>query len=184
MSKRALILLADGFEEIEAVSVIDILRRAGIKVTIASLDFKLVTGAHNVMIKSDCLVESIPEYEYDMLILPGGLTGVENLAESDSVKSIIKLFQVEDKYIAAICAAPTLLNKVGILSGKTITSYPSVRDEFKKVKEYVEDAVVIDGKLITSRGPGTAMAFAYALAEILVDKKTADSLKEGMVYKA
>lgn len=184
MSKRALILLADGFEEIEAISVIDILRRASVKVTIASLDFKLVTGAQNIMIKSDCLLEAIPEYEYDMLILPGGFSGVENLAESENVKSIIKLFQVEGKFIAAICAAPTLLEQIGVIKDKSVTSYPSVEGNLKSIKTYKTDDVVIDDKLITSRGPGTAMAFAYTLVELLLDKKTVATLKDEMVYKA
>jgi 4-methyl-5(b-hydroxyethyl)-thiazole monophosphate biosynthesis len=181
MSKRALIIVADGFEEIEAVAVIDILRRAEIKVTIASIDFKLVTSARNLLIKADYLIDTLPDYEFDMLILPGGGLGVKNLQESDGVKSLIKRFNAEGKYIAAICAAPTILENMGLLKDKTVTAYPGVESDLKSCK-YTSDNVVIDGKLITSKGPGTAMEFSFTLVELLRSKELRDTLETAMVF--
>ncbi len=182
MSKRALILLADGFEEIEAVAVIDILRRADIKVAITSLDFKLVTSARKVMIKTDYLIETLPDYEFDMLILPGGGEGVKNLEQSEGVKSLIKRFEAEGKYIAAICAAPIILEHMDFLKGKKITAYPGIANDFKSC-EYLTDKVVVDGKLITSQSPTTAIEFALTLVEVLKSKEARSAIETAMIVK-
>lgn len=181
MSTHALMITTVGFEEIEAMAVADILRRAGIKLTIASLDFKLVSGAHDVLIKSDCLIDELPDKDYEMIILPGGEPGTTNLASDERVIETIQRFYDSGKKVAAICAAPRILNNMGLLDGRKATSYPSTQPEMTQCT-YVTDPVVVDGPITTSRGPGTAMAFAYSLVEQLKSKAVADQLRSGMLY--
>ncbi len=183
MSKRALILLADGFEEIEAIAVIDILRRAEIKVAITSLDFKLVASARKMMIKTDYLIETLPDYEFDMLVLPGGSEGVKNLEESEGAKSLIRRFEAEGKYVAAICAAPLILEHMGFLKGKKATSYPGIAAELKSCEYQANSTVVVDGKLITSQGPATAIEFALTLVEVLKSKEARTAIETAIIYK-
>jgi 4-methyl-5(b-hydroxyethyl)-thiazole monophosphate biosynthesis len=159
-------ILPDGFEEIEAVAAIDILRRGGVKVNLAALDFKLVDGGHDIMIKADSLIDTLPDYEFNMLILPGGGKGVENMLESEAVTTLIKRFDAEGKWIAAICAAPKVLEHAGILKGKKITCYPGIRNEIKTA-HHIDADVVVDHNIITSRGPATAIAFGLKLLETL-----------------
>lgn len=182
MSIRALMIVGDGFEEIEAIAIVDILRRAKIKVTIAAIDFKLVTGKHEIMIKSDCLLEKVKDlpYEFDILLLPGGITSVNSTIESKEALKIIKNFAKNKKRIAAICAAPKILNHLGLIKNKKVTSHPSIKDELTQ-STYLEESVVIDENLITSRGPGTAMDLGFILVELLKNKEEATKLKVAMV---
>ena len=175
------IFLANGFEEGEALFLLDILRRAGIDAySISITDDLLVEGSHNIKTIADySLDDSI--YDYDMIILPGGMPGSSNLRDSDKVIKAIQYFNENDKYIGAICAAPIALEKAGILQGKKFTSYPGEKYEslFKGL-DYQDEIVVVDGKLITSRGPALTLDFAYAVVDLL--GYDSSKLKEGMLY--
>jgi 4-methyl-5(b-hydroxyethyl)-thiazole monophosphate biosynthesis len=177
---KVLIPLATGFEEIEAICVIDILRRAGVTVRTAGLQKGTVVGAHQIGVVPDlALVEAVND-TYAMICLPGGMPGTLNLQESFILGEAIKKCYQGGGYIAAICAAPTVLAHLKLAPGSALTSYPSEKDKFPGYK-YREEAVVEDGKIITSRGPGTAVAFALKLVERLVNKETAEKIKSGIL---
>ena len=156
---RVLMFLAPGFEEIEAVTIIDLLRRAGIDITIAGLEKDRVTGSHDITIACDAFYENVNADDYDYLILPGGQPGTNNLKKNQQVLETIRRFDRKKKIIAAICAAPTVLQTAGILNSIRVTSYPSEKNVFDPSR-YEEDDVVSDGNIITSRGVGTAVDFA------------------------
>lgn len=179
--KNVAVLLAEGFEEIEALTVVDILRRADINCDIVSIDGEFVTSTHNITVKADKLLNDDIK-NYDMIVFPGGLPGADNLAKNSKVIEIIKEFNNENKYIAAICASPAIvLEAAGIEKDRYITSYPGERFEnLLENANYVEELVVVDGNLITSRGPATTMLFAYKLVDILGGDS--NSLKEGMLW--
>jgi len=177
MRKKALILLAEGFEEIEAITTIDILRRGSIEVTISSLGEKRVKGSHNIEVIADTTIDQITS-DYDALILPGGMPGAKNLSLSDEVNSLIVEMNNKKKIIAAICAAPAIvLAPLGILDNKSATCYPSMEKDFNSKTTYKEDDVVIDGNIITSRGPATAMEFALTLVRVLSKDEIANSIR-------
>ncbi len=181
--KKVLIILADGFEEIEAITPIDVLRRAGLEVAIAGLVQKTVSGAHGIKFQTDLLLD---EYEGlpDAVILPGGMPGAQNLGESEKVAEIIKKMNSQKKVVGAICAAPALvLGPTGILDGKKATCYPGFEKDFPASVAFSRDRVVVDGNVITSRGPGSAMEFALELVELLAGSDKARSLKEGLLVK-
>lgn len=180
--KKVAVLLAEGFEEIEALTVVDVLRRAGIVCEMVSIKNEEVTGAHNIVVKSDKIFGDDIK-NYDMIVLPGGLPGAENLAKSENVLEALGMFSKDkNKYIAAICASPAMvLPKAGIEEKKYITSYPD--EEYEKMLEnanYVDELVVVDGNLITSRGPATTLLFAYKIVDVLGGDST--SLKNGMLW--
>lgn len=180
--KKVAVLLAEGFEEIEALTVVDVLRRAGITCEMVSIKNEDVIGAHNIVVKSDKIFgEDIKDY--DMIVLPGGLPGADNLAKSENVLKVLHDFSTnENKYVAAICASPAIvLSKAGIEENKYVTSYPD--SSYEKMLEnanYVDELVVVDGNLITSRGPATTLLFAYKLVDILGGDSRA--LKNGMLW--
>ena len=159
---RVLIYLAPGFEEIEAVTIIDLMRRADIDVTVAGLKDGFITGSHGISILSDIYYDKVNPEEYDYLVLPGGQPGTNNLKKNKKVIETIKMFMQNDKLIGAICAAPIVLQEAGILNHKRITSYPSDKAVFKSAV-YKESKVVKDGNIITSRSAGTAIDFALNL---------------------
>jgi protein deglycase len=161
-----LAILAPGFEEIEAVTVIDLLRRADISVTICGLYDTKVTGSHNVTIACDERLEDLDVDAFECLFLPGGQPGSNNLKNDKRVLNLVQKYHKEQKLITAICAAPTVLHAAGILRGKKVTSYPSDEDSFTDCT-YLEENVVQDGKIITSRGVGTAIQFALYLIGVL-----------------
>lgn len=173
--------LADGFEEIEAISVVDILRRADIAVEMISImGKKEVVGAHQVTLVADELFENVNSDGIDMIILPGGGVGTKNLGEHRGLQEqITKQFQ-EKKWIAAICAAPTILGKLGLLQGKQATCYPGCEAELTGAT-ISSAAVIVDGEIITSRGPGTSFAFALKIVDILKGQEVASQLKTGMI---
>lgn len=183
MGKTVLVPLADGFEEIEAVTIIDVLRRAQIEVILCSLDREMVTGAQGIEFRANKSLSEVENKLFDAVILPGGLAGTKNLLASEIIEKIIKTHQANSKYIAAICAAPLVLSKAGILEEKTATSYPGFEDKFPSSTTKSTDRVVQDGKLITSRGPGTAMEFSLKLVELLLDTETAIELKSRLLAK-
>jgi len=157
-----LVYLAPGFEEIEAVTIIDLLRRANIEVTVAGLEHHSVVGSHGITVMTDIYYKAVDPNEYNFLVLPGGQPGADNLKKDQIVLETIRDFQMKNKLIGAICAAPTILWEAGILENKKITSYPSEKTVFKTAV-YEESSVVKDDNIITSRGVGTAIDFALAL---------------------
>jgi len=176
--KKALIILAQGFEEIEAVTAIDILRRAGIQVTIAGLHDTKIKAARNTVILADGILDLIKD-EFDALILPGGMPGASNLASSSTVTNFIKAMHGTGKIVAAICAAPAVvLAPAGILKNKSATCFPGMEDQFGDDVTYKEDAVVVDGNVITSRGPGTALRFALTIVEHLAGKEISEKIRQ------
>ncbi len=179
MRKRALIILADGFEEIEAITVIDILRRADIEVITAGVTDIRIKGSHGITVIADKTLSAAAKEDFDACVLPGGSPGAKNLASSEEVNSIIKEMNKNGKIVAAICAAPAIvLAPSGILRNKTATCYPGMQVNFSRETTYKEAAVVIDGNIITSRGPGTALPFALAIVEKLSGKEACKELKE------
>ena len=180
--KKVAVMLADGFEEIEALTVVDVLRRAKIRCDMISIQNEYVKGAHSIEIKADKLIDEDLE-SYDMIVCPGGLPGAEYLSKDEELLDVIRKFEkMDNKYIAAICAAPALvLPEAGVEKDRYITSYPGEEFENKlSYANYTEELVVVDGNIITSRGPATALLFAYKLVDILGEDDNA--LKEGMLW--
>lgn len=174
-------LLANGFEEIEALAVVDILRRAQITVkTVSVSDSLTVTGAHDIKILADETLDNA-DMDFDLLFLPGGYPGYVNLENEPKVIDILNKACKENKIVAAICAAPSILGKAGLLHGKTACCFPSFEDSLKGAKVSFED-VCVSGNIITSRGAGTAHKLAFKLVEILKGKETADTLRDAMIY--
>jgi 4-methyl-5(b-hydroxyethyl)-thiazole monophosphate biosynthesis len=175
---KVILFLADGFEEIEAITVVDVLRRADIKCDICGLNSINIKGAHGIEVKCDKIFKDISESEYDVVVLPGGMPGAKNLKENSGVVSLVSSFYKQGKIVAAICAAPIVLDEAGIIKGKTITSYPDL--ELGQCN-YVEQVVAEDKNIVTSRGPATTIYFALKLVEKLVGNKKADELKSEMM---
>jgi protein deglycase len=175
----ALVLLAEGFEEIEAVTIVDVLRRGEVAVTTASLGGKHVKGSHEISIEADALLDAVNVEDFDALVLPGG-PGAKTLREDARAQASIQRAAQLGKLVAAVCAAPTALEAAGVLNGVRATAYPGHK---LPSAEQVEARVVEDGNIVTSRGPGTTMAFALRLVERLsgaqVAKLTADRLLFG-----
>lgn len=169
---KVLVPLAQGCEELEAVTIIDLLRRADIEVITASLDNDVVVASRGVKLEADELLDDVMEYDFDMIVLPGGLPGADNLDNDERIHYLLKRVKEKDNYMAAICAAPKVLANAGLLDGMKATSYPGFIDKMSLPQTQVLEApVVTDGKVITSRGPGTAMDFALELIEILAGKE-------------
>jgi len=166
-----LVPLAPGCEELEAVTIIDLLRRAGVQVTAASLDGGAVRASRGVCFIPDTSLEQALEGEFDMVVLPGGLTGAEHLNTDPRIHKLLICMAEKGRYTAATCAAPTGLGNAGLLAGKIATAYPGSLEALKLSDLTLsEEPVVIDGTVVTSRGPGTAMDFALVLIEVLVGK--------------
>ncbi len=179
---KVLVPLANGFEEIEAVSIIDVLRRAQIEVIVAALDSnKLVTGANGIKIEADTSVQNVDTESLDMVVLPGGWGGTHALADDPNIQKILQEMDAKGKEIGAICAAPFALNKAGVLKEK-YTCYPSVENDINK-PGYMGDAsmVVEDENVMTSRGPGTALCFALSIVKKLEGEEMYDTLKNGLL---
>lgn len=179
--KKVALLLANGFEEGEALFVVDILRRANITCDMVSIKDKGVTGSHSITVLADKLIQEIHSNDYDMIVLPGGQPGADNLRDSKEVITLIQEMNQKNKLIAAICAAPQVLEKARINQNKKVTSYPAEKyREILKESNYQEELVVVDNNIITSRGPATTLPFAYQLVEILGGNSK--ELKEKMLY--
>jgi 4-methyl-5(b-hydroxyethyl)-thiazole monophosphate biosynthesis len=184
MMSTALFLLANGFEELEFVAPYDILHRGGISVSTASISSeKEVLGAHGLPVLANTLLQNIEGLPFDMLILPGGGDGTENLIKSDLVKRLLIDSYKAGKQIAAICAAPKILANAGILKQHCVTSYPSVREQIEPYcKTYLDTAVVVSENIITSRSAGTAAEFGFCLLSLITDFETAANVKAKMVF--
>lgn len=173
--------LAEGFEEIEALTVVDVLRRADIPVkTVSVTGNKMVKGAHAIIVESDLLFEDADYENCEMIVLPGGLPGTTNLAKHEGLVRNIKAFGAEEKWLAAICAAPSVLGNLSMLEGKKATIYPGLEAKLLGAKPS-GDRVVQDGKFITSKGPGTAIDFALKLVEVLKNKQASDAVRAAML---
>lgn len=177
-----LVPLAQGCEELEAVTVIDLLRRAGINVVTAGLDTEAVTASRGVRIIPDTDLDTALQQEYDMVVLPGGLPGADHLDNDPRVRELLVKMANSEKFTAAICAAPKVFASAGLLDGKSATSYPGIFDQLDVADfTFVDEPVVTDGKVITSRGPGTAMDFALQLIESLQGKSRRDEVEKALV---
>lgn len=184
--KKFLVLVANGNETIEVLTVVDYLRRADIKVDIASTEegLDLVTS-HDVSYKADIIFDDIKEDDYFGLYIPGGTKGAYSLRDNDKVLDLVKRFNDEGKIIAAICAGPVVLNEAGVLADKKATSFPSMKDEMDKTKTYVEGEIVVtDGNITTSRGAALTNYLALKLIEIIKDKDTAGDIKHQTQHEA
>ena len=176
------VFFATGYEEVEALTVVDILRRAGIDTDMVSVtDDIVVTGSHNISVKMDKMFADV-QNDADMIVLPGGIPGTPNLKAHTGLRQMIEDFYGSGKYIAAICAAPTVFGSMGLLKDRHATCYPGMEDELCCAEAH-EDAVVIDDNIITSRGLGTAIDFALALVSVLKSDETAEELAEKIVHR-
>ena len=179
--KKVALFLANGFEEIEAIGTIDILRRAKIDVvTVSITDNNVVTGAHNIPITADTTFKVSDLTDFEMLILPGGMPGAKNLNEHEDLKKLITDFNSKGKLIAAICAAPMVLGGLGLLDGKRATSYPGFEPELVGAITTGE-SVVVDGNIITGKGPGLVFDFALRLVEQLLGIQYRREVQEGLL---
>ena len=174
-----LIPLASGFEELEAVTIIDLLRRAQIDVTVAGLSgSEAVTGSRGTRIVPDVALDDVMEQSFDMITLPGGLPGADNLDSDPRIHQLLQSMQEQGRYTTAICAAPRVLANAGVLKNKQATGYPGQLEALqRKDIELLDQAVVVDGKVITSKGPGTAMAFSLCLIEQLCGKARREAVE-------
>ncbi len=176
------IILGNGFEEAEAVIPCDLLRRAGVDVRFAGIGANAITGGHGITIQTDCLVEQTDLTAADMIVLPGGLGGVASILNCPTVLSAVNSLCLEGKYIAAICAAPTVFAKLGLTDGKKATCYPGMEDEMGDAVMCDEDTVC-DGNIITGRAAGTAFAFGKKLVETLCGSEIAEKIATGVVSR-
>lgn len=177
--KRVLIPLAPGFEEIEALTAVDILRRAGAEVILAGTVDGPIEGRNRIRVVADVSMDKAGA-DYDMIILPGGAEGTENLKKDLRVRKIVEDLHARKRFVAAICAAPSVLSDIGITGDSVITAHPSVRRRLK-AKRISEERVVVDGNMITSQGPGTAMEFAFRLVEALYGPEKATEVNKGVL---
>lgn len=183
MKKIVLIVLAEGFEEIEAVTPIDVFRRAGLDVIVAGVGQREVTGAHGITVETDLMLEQYQGHP-DAVVLPGGMPGAANLRQSQSLQVLLDKMQKEKKIIGAICASPAVvLSPAGILDGKKATCYPGFENQLGPKVKFTPERVVSDGTVVTSRGPGSALEFSLELVSQLVSPEAAEKISQAMVAK-
>lgn len=179
---KVCVFLVDGFEEIEGLTVVDLLRRANIETDMVSImKRKEITGAHNIVVIADKLYEEVDYTDYDMIVLPGGMPGTLNLGAHEGVVKQIKQFVAAGKNISAICAAPSILGENGILEGKRAVCYPGFEEKLLKAT-VTKEKVEVDQGIITSRGMGTANDFGLAIIEKLINQETALKIKNSICY--
>ena len=179
---RVLVPLAQGCEELEAITITDLLVRAGIDVTTAGLDSQPVKASRGTTLIPDTTIEAVSNELFDLIVLPGGLPGADHLRDNQHVQALLKSHAAEGKYIGAICAAPKALAEAGLLEGKKATGYPGVLAALGNPDITVSDAAIeIDDKIVTSRGPGTAMDFALTLIELLEGRARRDEVEQQLV---
>lgn len=182
MDKRICVLLAPGYEEIEALTPVDYLRRAGAMVDIVSTTEEItVPSAHQVLVQADTFLDDIKSDDYAMVIVPGGLPGVPNLIANEKVMAFLKEMHDKKKWVTSLCAGPAVLDAAGILAGKATTCYPGWEEKLKNFGSFSEDTVVVDGHVITARGAGAAGYFALALVEQLFGAEKAAEVKSAVV---
>lgn len=180
---KVLVFMADGTEEIEALTVVDLLRRAGISVeTVSISDESYITGSHNIKVGVDTGISSVSIDDACMIVLPGGMPGTNKLMDCEKLSGWLHEFARKGKYLAAICAAPSILGVNGLLEGKKATCFPGFEDKLLSA-HYECKPVVVDGNIITSRGLGTAIEFSAAIITCILGEEAADSILEKIVYK-
>lgn len=180
--KKICIVLADGFEEIEALTQVDYLRRAGLEIDMLTINkSKEVVGAHNIKVLADNTMESFDENQYDAIIIPGGSTGVENLINNEKILKILKKFKDDKKLIAAICAGPLVLDKAGVIKDETFTIFPGLEEEIES-GNHINAVVVTSGNIITAKGVSFAPHLAYSITSYLIDSKASERLQEETLY--
>lgn len=177
---KAAIYFAEGFEEVEALSVVDVLRRGGVEVVMVGLDAMTITGAHHIQVGMDAVLSEVKHEQIDMMILPGGVLGVQNLSKSESLMAQLKAFKAQNKWLAAICAAPSILGLAGLLEGEAATCYPGYEDKLLGAKATGE-RVVLSGKTITAIGAGASLDFGYKILEVLKGKELSQEIKQKMM---
>jgi len=180
-AKRILVPLAEGFEEIEAVCIIDVLRRAELEVVVAGLTSESVRGSHGILIGADALLEGLDIEGFDMIVLPGGMPGTTHLMEDERVLAAVRSLHAAGRSTAAICAAPMVLATAGVVSGVPVTSHPSVRARLGDADVREEPRVIQSGRTTTSQGAGTALEFALELVAELCGRAKADELAAAMI---
>ncbi|MBE5931105.1 MAG: DJ-1/PfpI family protein [Lachnospiraceae bacterium] len=179
---KVYVFFADGFEEIEGLTVVDMLRRVNVETVMVSVnDTKTVTGAHGIMIQADGVFADYSYEDGTMAVLPGGMPGTNHLMAHEGVKQVLLSYHAAKKYLAAICAAPSVLGMNGLLEGRHATCYPGFEEKLLCAKA-LPDAVVMDGNIITSRGMGTAIAFGAALVSVLVSEEKSEELLAAIQY--
>lgn len=184
MAQTVFVPLAEGFEEIEAIASVDILRRAGLDVTTVGLASRTVTGSHGIIVTADNIWDDIAECTPDALVLPGGMPGSKNLGQHTGLKAMAQRSASAGNWLAAICAAPAFtLAAWGLLGGRKATCFPGCEEEFFQDVLYVPDGVVKDGRFITASGPGMAFPFALTVVENMLDPETAARLKLQLQYR-
>jgi 4-methyl-5(b-hydroxyethyl)-thiazole monophosphate biosynthesis len=174
--KKTAVFYADGFEEIEALTPVDILRRGGVDVvTVSVMGDRLIHGSHDIDIYEDICIEELAFDTVDMIVLPGGKLGHQNLEKCELLMDKVKEFDKEGKFVAAICAAPTILGRLGILKGRLATCYGGMEDALEGA-DLTKEPVAVSDHIITSRGMGTSVEFGLKLLEVLTDKTNADKI--------
>ncbi len=182
MENRVCVLLAPGYEEIEALTPVDYLRRAGVVVDVISTTEDIaVPSAHNVLVQADSFLDDIKADDYDMVVIPGGLPGVPNLIANEKVMAFLADMNAKNKWMTSLCAGPAVLDAAGILVDKACTCYPSWEEKLKKIGAFSEETVVVDGHVITARGAGAAGYFALALVEALKGEEKMKEVKSAVV---
>ncbi|MDA3868583.1 MAG: DJ-1/PfpI family protein [Gammaproteobacteria bacterium] len=177
---RALVPLAQGCEELEAITIIDLLVRAGVEVTTAGLDDRIVTASRGTRLVPDTTIKALGNKRFDLIALPGGQPGADHLRDNVPLQTLLQQHAGEQKWLAAICAAPRVLAEAGLLEGKQVTCYPGALDGYPQL-DVRTSALEIDGRIITSRGPGTAMDFVLALIECLQGREKRDEVERQLV---
>lgn len=177
---KVAVYFATGYEEIEALSVVDILRRGKVEVLMVGVNDQTVIGAHNISINMDTTLDQMSHDDIDMMILPGGGLGTRNLAASKALASQLKAFKEQGKWLAAICAAPSVLGELGLLEGEKATCYPGFEEKLLG-SLYENERVVVSNRIITGVGPGASLEFGYKVLEIIQGKEAADEVKKGML---
>lgn len=172
------ILLAPGFEEMEALVPADLLRRAGVEVALVSLDGELVPGGHNIAVKADCTLSEVKLEGMEAVMLPGGGVGVANLGSDPRVEELVRQAAQRGKVLAAICAAPSLLSKWGLLAGKQAVCYPTWRDKIADARYLPEEKLAVDGSTVTGQAAGASFEFGLKLIEVLRGADTADRVRK------
>lgn len=177
---KVAVYFATGFEEVEALSVVDVLRRGNIEVIMVGVDGSTVVGSHKIGINMDKQINEVDHNEIDMIVLPGGMPGMTNLLASEAVQKNVKEFKAQNKWLAAICAAPSILGKLGLLEGEKATCYPSFEKNLIGC-EHTGARLEVSHKIVTAKGPGVALDFGLKLLEILTNKELSEQIRKAMI---